>query len=154
MVPIPEESFRNYHIFWHTYNNNLKNFTLYCHHENYNCSDPKNYKVLTKENSQNVEDFVNTLRKYPERGILLEVTVNQPPCSDKKIIDALKIDPICSFLRLVSNDKGNLLILMKYTKQSPHYLEEETEFMSLFRASRQSFEKYGYLNYTNKVVMI
>ena len=74
-IDIPFLSFRNYHFLWYNFlDNEKKNLTLFCFHYN-NCSDPRNFKVAPKSES----NVINILEN-PTEGVVIEETVTKPPC--------------------------------------------------------------------------
>ena len=82
-------------------------------------------------------DVVKELRNNPQLGILIEADSTSPPCANTKTVQKLKIESICNFVKNVSRSKRAFLNLMKYTKQSPVYLEHHNDISSIPL-------KYGY----------
>ena len=140
---ITYEAMRNYYFLWQTYNNNNKNFTLYCDNnkKRVNCSDPTKFKNVTRE----IElEHVESLRKNPTSGRLVEGSINGPPCMNEGIIKKFKIDPICKMQKSVSDQKEAFLKLMKFTKQSPTFQETDEESASIFKSVDESL-LYGFI---------
>ena len=81
----------------------------------------------------------------------MESKVSCPPCTSKDIVHDLKLEPICDFLKLISNSKESFLKLMKFTKQSPTYTEDDEEHNSIFK--RDSIALFGFNSTSNKVSM-
>ena len=73
---------------------------------------------------------------------MVEGYVTDQPCSNIDVIHQFKIDPICDFIKTVSHNKEAFLKLMKFTKQSPVFLEEDDEYNSVF--SDVVNAKFGY----------
>ena len=74
----------------------------------------------------------------------MEGSTNEPPCMDEEIIENFKIGPICKLQNDVSGQREAFLKLMKFTKQSPTFQENEEEFMSVFQSVNKSLSQYGY----------
>ena len=62
--------------------------------------------------------------------------VESPPCTNDKNIQLLMIDQICDFISNISKNRGAFMNIMKYTKQSPVFLEDHDDF--------DSISTYGY----------
>merc|ERR1712079_653759 len=131
LLNMNDESMRNYHYYWYSYNNNLGKLILLCqNNRRTNCSNDKlKYDLAIKEELNGV---INVIRKNPEEGKLIESNVSNPPCADEEIIHMLKLEQICKFLRSVSENRDAFMKLMKFTKQSPVYLEDDEEHTSVF----------------------
>ena len=82
------------------------------------------------------------VRNNPSLGILIEGEVTAPPCSDPETVKQFKIEPICDLIKTVSRQKEAFLKLMKFTKQSPVFMEEDDEYNSVF--SNMVSAKFGY----------
>ena len=76
--------------------------------------------------------------------MLFKGEVTAPPCSDPETVKKFKIDQICNFIKNVSSQKEAFLKLMKYTKQSPVFMEEDDEYHSVFSIVNLVSKKYGY----------
>ena len=103
---VPFLSFRNYHFLWYNFlDNEKKNLTLFCFHYN-NCSDPRNFKVAPKSES----NVINILEN-PTEGVVIEETVTKPPCNNPDIVKTYSIEPICSLHQnLIINKESFQLI--------------------------------------------
>ena len=133
LINITNEAMRNYHYLWYTYINR-QNFTLFCRVDN-DCNNEK-LKFLLAEEDWHL-DVVKELRNNPQLGKLIEADSTSPPCANTKTVQKLKIESICNFVKNVSRSKRAFLNLMKYTKQSPVYLEHHNDISSIPL-------KYGY----------
>ena len=143
---ISNEALRNYHYHWHTYNNFTSKFTLFCYAINANCStDLMKYNIP----EQIINVPLNSIRTNPEIGKIVEGEVSAPPCSKNETIKKLKLDKICSFIKNISENKEAFLKLMKFSKQSPVYLEKDEEYTSIFR--NESIAEFGFTSIDNKV---
>ena len=150
LIDISDETIRNYHYYWSTYNSFKNNFTLFCHDDkNINCSTDLLRYTLAE--SPKHFDGVTGLHRNPSLGKLVESKVSCPPCTSKDIVHDLKLEPICDFLKLISNSKESFLKLMKFTKQSPTYTEDDEEHNSIFK--RDSIALFGFNSTSNKVSM-
>ena len=135
------KALRNYHYLWHTYFYELKNFTLFCLSEAYNCT-------VDREGADNLNEkyrfqlalyengIVNQIRENPNNGMLVEGDSITPPCSNYSTIKKFEIHVICNFLNDISKDKVSFLKLMKYSKQGPVFTEEDMESLN--------FTTFGY----------
>ena len=132
---ITVEAWRNYHYLWYTYYHEKQNFTLFCMLEN--CT-AKPLEFVLSENSFTDKLIVEQIRKNLEEEKLVEGVSTSPPCSNSATIDKFKLKAICSFQTNMSNNKETFLELMKFTKQSPVFLEDKVEEYSSFPT------KYGY----------
>ena len=97
------------------------------------------------------EAYVTSIRKNPSVGKLIETDLTGPPCLLKETTKKFQIEPICNILKNVSrNDNRNAFLkLMKFTKQSPTYLLEKAEYLSMF--NNASAVSYGYSLKNNQV---
>ena len=132
LMNITDEAMRNYHYLWYTYINR-QNFTLFCRIYN-NCDEEILKFILAEENWH--FKVIEEIRKSPEMGKLIEAESTSPPCTNEQTVKELKIEPICNLLKNVSTSKRAFLKLMKYTKQSPVFLEDQDDF--------DSISTYGY----------
>ena len=92
------------------------------------------------ESTKDTKDYdvkYDRISKHPKDFIFLHGNSTSPPCSNSKIIEKFKIKSICIFLANISEKKESFLKLMKYTKQSPVYLEDSEEYYMIS-------SKYGY----------
>ena len=148
-INIDYEASRNYHYLWNAFNGKQMNITIFCYHykSDFNCSEePKMFHMaITKQNYQHS----NIIRKYPERGMLLEGSIVSPPCANKETVRKFKIEKICSIISNISNNVRPFLKLMKFTKQSPIFLEGENEYASIF-SNTTSYPK-GFISKKMKV---
>ena len=160
LMNFTDEAFRNYHYLWYSYIINKSNLKLFCMNlliplppngldldMDFNCTaDPLRY-LLADANWHN--EILERIREDPALGKIFEAnSIMQPPClAEKTKIKELKIEPICNFLRNISQSKSAFLNLMKFTKQSPVYIEDLE-----FHGINNSSTKHGYtINEDNKV---
>ena len=122
------ESWRNYHYLWYTYYNNNGNFTLKCNFMANCTAEPLSFYLDDGE-----EDLFSQ-----EEDIIIEGYSNSPPCSNSSITMKFKIDKICSIQKIVSENKKAFLKLMKFTKQSPVYLQDTDKYFNVS-------QRYGYI---------
>ena len=121
---ITHEALRNYHYLWHTYYYGNTNFTLYC--EIYSdCSNALDFLLA---------DIDKNLYIKKNLDLYYTVTGNStsPPCSKSETVKKFKIETICNILTIISKNKELFLNLMKYTKQSPTFLEDVADEYSPF----------------------
>ena len=150
LIEIPVDEFRKYHFLWRTYNQYKTNFTLICINDDHtNCSvEPVDFQIV--DNSF-LERYAENIREHPNRGILLEGEAKGPPCNNPKTVEEFKINSICNFLKNVSSNKDAFLKLMKFTKQSPVFLDDDDEYLSVFASLFGSSFGHGYTFKKNKV---
>ena len=144
LLNIPDEAVRNYHYLWDTFNNNKKNFTLFCLEEKNkaeNCSSKSPFEFLLAENPTHFAR-VASIRKNPAKGILVEGEANEPPCTNPSTIKNFKIEPLCNFFKKLTLNKDPFLTAMMFTKQDPVFLLEEDEIQ--FMLSNTSISQFGY----------
>ena len=135
---ITEEASRNYYYLWLTYNHEMRNFTLFCLHDSKGkCSEkPQDFTLATRKSHF---ETVRGIRNNPGKGQVIEGEVTSPPCENPKIVKEFKINQICDFIVSVSSNHEAFLKLMKFSKQSPVFLEETDEYSSIFSAINASF---------------
>ena len=103
-----------YHFLWYNYLRGKKKLTLFCTIDwLLDCRRRPAYWKIADPN-MNLKDY------DPYR--IIEGDTTSVPCSNFEIVNKFKIKPICEFLANISKDKGSFLKVMKFTKQSPHYL--------------------------------
>ena len=152
LINVTEEAMTNYHYLWWTYNNNKQNFTLYCIYDrkkNDNCTKLGSFTLARYDNDWRL--YVRRIRKHPDQGKLIEGELNDPPCSNDYIVRKFKIDKICNLQDEMAKNKRAFAILMKYTKQSPVYMEDEKEYNQVFSGANRTLASYGYTFKKNKV---
>ena len=136
-----------------TYNENKRNFTLICvNDEKVKCSaKSRNFHLFDINNGYDI-GYVKGIRKNPNVGMLIEGEVSGPPCTVPATVEKFRLDPICNFVKNVSSNKEAFLRLMKFTKQSPVFLEEDDEYKSVFTSV--DIKKFGYTLKRNKEVWL
>ena len=149
-INISYSAMRDYHYLWETYIENKGNFTIFCVNEKrFNCSyltlNAGRFVQARPSNWQTVTD----IRKNSELGVLVEGNSTSPPCTDKKTIEKFELSPICDFLKTFKDKKNAFLKMMKFTKQSPVFIEDDDEYLSVF--SNDSISAFGYTWKENKV---
>ena len=144
-INITYESMRNYHYLWYSYIQN-RNITLFCFNGGgVHCnSEPSKY-LLGHKNWHN--ESVKRIRNDSKLGIVVDFETTSTPCTNQRIIQNLKLTSICNFIANISANKAAFLKLMKFTKQSPVYLEDHDEYISIP-------SKYGYNFKLNRRVAI
>ena len=141
---ITEEAMRNYHYLWYSYIHN-KSVSLICTNNigtdywasrlHVNCSkEPLKFFSAEAEWQYSI---VESIRNDSKIGKFVEIEAFVPPCKSPEIIVNFKIGSICNFLNNITNSKLVFLKLMKFTKQSPVYLEDQNEYS-------QVSSKYGF----------
>ena len=153
---ITEEAMRNYHYLWYSHIHNTS-ITLICMNNMgtdwwssrcpVNCSQEP-LKFFSAEAEWHYS-IIESIRNDSIIGDFLEIEAVIPPCKSPEIVKKFKIGPICSLLDDISNNKLVFLKLMKFTKQSPVYLEDREEYSKV--ASKYDFTlkndtKVKYLN--------
>ena len=153
---ITEEAMRNYHYLWYSHIHNTS-ITLICMNNMgtdwwssrcpVNCSQEP-LKFFSAEAEWHYS-IIESIRNDSIIGEFLEIEAVIPPCKSPEIVKKFKIGPICSLLDDISNNKLVFLKLMKFTKQSPVYLEDREEYSKV--ASKYDFTlkndtKVKYLN--------
>ena len=77
---------------------------------------------------------------------LFEGYLNGHPCLNTKIIDTFQIKKICQLIKSISKNSDNFLKMMKYVIQSPVYIEEDKEYLSIFKHANVTLtEKFSVL---------
>lgn len=122
MLNITDETMRNYHYLWYSYNNNKK-LTMFCAKGFFNsgCNEMPLRFHLAEEDWH--FDVVELIRNKSVEGMLIEDDSSYVPCQDQNTQKKFEIESICGFLQNISTNKLAFLSLMKYTKQSPVYQE-------------------------------
>ena len=67
-----------------------------------------------------------------------------PPCNNDEIIQAYKLKRLCNLMKNFSDNPLALLGMLKYSLQSPVFLEGELENNLLFVTKNASLSKFGY----------
>ena len=102
-----------------------------------------------------IDDFdfleVELLRNNTKDGVLMEGELKGNPCLDSKIIRTFKIKDICDMLKLMSLNSNQFLKMMKYVIQSPVFIEEEEEYLSIFKNANSTLSERGFFFKENKV---
>ena len=96
---------------------------------------------------------MTSIRKNPSVGKLIETDLTGPPCLLKETTKKFQIEPICNILKNVSrNDNRNAFLkLMKFTKQSPVYQEDDEEYKSIYK--REELAEFGFYLIDKKKVV-
>ena len=73
---------------------------------------------------------VEMIRNNSEIGhvIDLDMESNGPPCLNLETVKKFNLEEVCHLHHKISRNKEAFLNLMKYTKQSPVYLEDNDEY--------------------------
>ena len=134
---ITHEALRNYHFLWLTYYYERSNFTLVCLNSDFNCTSEVDNGRQEKFQLVHQNDYyADEIRNNPDYGEIIEGSSSSPPCLNTETLKKFKIQSICNLLKNMSHQKEKFLNIMKFTKQSPVFLEHE-EYSSIFT-------KYGY----------
>ena len=141
------ESIRNYHYLWHTYIKGESKVQIFCQFKTRSCKDYDDFFIPTNEGTKNT---VMTIKKNNSKGILLEGEVFGPPCRDDKLIKTFKLKNLCDFMKAISKKPLPILSMLKYSKQSPVYVETKEEYSSIFGRINESLRNFGY-PYENKI---
>ena len=155
IISASKESVVNYHYLWYSYINGRKNVTIICDGASMDCKEYifldnqiHNYIISTKKYHF---ELIEKLRNNTANGILLEGYLNGHPCLNKKIIDTFKIKEICQFVKSISENSNQFLKMMKYVIQSPVFIEEDEEYLSIFKHANSTLQEKGYFLKENKV---
>ena len=134
---ITHEALRNYHFLWYTYYYERLNLTLVCLNRDFNCTSELENGLREKFVLAHQHDpYADEIRNNPDYGEIIEGSSTSPPCRHISTVKKFKIQSICNLLKNVSHQKEKIINIMKFTKQSPVFLEHE-EYSSIFT-------KYGY----------
>ena len=117
--------------------------------------DFKSFKLLEDFNisSDSVQNYTWLWYQYLKGDInlidtskdsILRENLLCPPCNDDKIIQAYNLKRLCNFMKNFSDNPLALLGMLKYSLQSPVFLEGELEYNSLFVTKNASLSKFGY----------
>ena len=128
---VTDETMRNYHYLWYAYNNNYKNVTIFCWedsiYKDYNCGD-ESLRFHLAEDDWHFE-IVEFIRNNSDKGMIIEASVNSPPCTDEDTAMHLKIQSVCEFLHNISINKERsqkVRVIKTATQQLGNsYLTEE-----------------------------
>ena len=63
--------------------------------------------------------------------MIFDLESSSPPCKNALTMKKYKIESICDLIKVVSHMKQPFLKLMKFSKQSPVYLEDQDEYTTL-----------------------
>ena len=152
-INIPDESIRNYHYLWLAYNNKMGNLTIFCSEErNINCSNPKS-QIDKYYLAESIEQHLvaDGIRNKNLPGKIIEGEALSPPCRNLETIKQFNINPICDFIQNISDNKEAFLKLMKFTKQSPVYQEDDEEYKSIYK--REELAEFGFYLIDKKKVV-
>ena len=98
-------------------------------------------------------DMIYTKASNVQKGKIVEGKVSAPPCTNDDTVKQWKLGNICNFIKNISENKEAFLKLMKFSKQSPVYLESDEEYDSIFK--EESITGFGFsldsLRINNKV---
>ena len=90
------------------------------------------------------------IKKDNPKGIILEGEIFGPPCGDDKLVKTFKLENLCDFMKAISKKPLPILSMLKYSKQSPVYIETKEEYSSTFGRINESLRNFGYC-YENKI---
>ena len=155
IVSTSDESLVNYHYLWYSYINGRHNVTIICDGAYTDCKEyifsdnQMNTYIISKKNYH--FELIEKLRNNTANGTFLEGYLNGHPCLDQKIIDTFKIKEICQFVKSISENSNQFLKMMKYIIQSPVFIEEDEEYLSIFKHANSTLQEKGYFLKENKV---
>ena len=139
------DSIRNYHFLWHKYLKHEENVAIYCTFQKTNdCKKVTDFHL--NNNKAGSTYSINSIRKNNSRGILLEGKIYGPPCEDMSLIEIFKLENLCNFNKENSIKPWPLLGMLKYSLQSPIFIEQEGEYQQIFARKNESFRKFGYFS--------
>ena len=142
----PIEAIRNYIFLWRSFLNRKTDVIIYCMivRNKCNCKGFDGFHLATDTNPENQQKNVDLLRKNLTKGYLIEGTIHSSPCSDNKTVDHFRIRAMCKFLPIFPKNLDPFLKLMKYSIQSPVFLETEEEHLATFENANETFVRYGF----------
>ena len=123
-------------------------FCLYINSKG-NCSDHIDFAIAKTEAL--MENSVYPILNNPTLGKVIEDEISVPPCSNEAIVEKFEIKEVCEFQKQLSNSKEGFLKLMKFTKQSPVYMEDEEEYRTIFENANKTLHTFGYAWRKDKV---
>ena len=142
------ESIRNYHYLWQIYIKGESKVQIFCQFTKFiGCKDYKDFIIPTSEHSKTV---LMTIKKDNSKGILLEGDIFGPPCGDDKLVKTFKLENLCDFMKAISKKPLPILSMLKYSKQSPVYVETKEEYSSTFGRMNETLRNFGY-PYENEI---
>ena len=150
LISVSTESIINYHYLWFCYINGRNSISVFCSdcEESVSAEGSANYKIPVHREQFHL---VERLRNNTANGSLLEGDLNGHPCLNTKIINTFKIQEICFLIKSISENSNPFLKMMKYVIQSPVYIEDDDEYLSIFRHANVTFSEKGYFLKENKV---
>ena len=149
LINITDEAMRNYHYLWYTHTHDKK-ATIFCVNVNdmagitIDCSKQHLNSIIPEQESHFT--MIDRIKKNSSIGKVIEIEATAPPCQDEATVEKYRIESICNFLRNISSNKEAFLKLMKFTKQSPTYIEDHDEYDNFI-----NLEKYGYFSKNNDI---
>ena len=128
---------QRYAAFWKVFNRREPEVTLVCTPP-HNCSHLDHYVLVETENGRRIaRDF---LKDEDKKFRVKQVGLKKPPCHDLQVAEMFGFTEMCAFLRTVSRNKASFLNLMKFTKQAPVFIEED----SLLASLQEKASSHGY----------
>ena len=143
LLNITDKSMRNYHFLWYSYFNK-ENITLFCvNSKHVNCTENPlhGWSIANKKFEFEIVDKIRRERDL-DFGQLMDIEAMEPPCTNNDNTEKYKIGSICKFIRSIARNKEAFLKLMKFSKQSPVFQEDDIEHLSVF--PNQSADKFGF----------
>ena len=153
LVPdgFPIEAIRNYIFLWRCFIKRKTHVIIYCIASNKrNCKGFDGFHLATDTSQKDQERNVDLLRKNVTKGYLMEGTIHSSPCRDNKTVDHFRIREMCNFLTLFPRNLIPFLKLMKYSIQSPVFLETQEEHLATFENANETYVRYGFMARKNK----
>ena len=75
------------------------------------------------------QEIVEKIRNDPKKGLVIEDSAINAPCTNSGVADKLKIKQICEILSKIldQDNKAAFIKLLKFTKQSAVYLDDHDD---------------------------
>ena len=126
-----------YKYFWTVFNAGAENLFLMCTIEN--CG-PEDFFFIEPGKDEGAKAMLeDEKRKHKVKHAAVKV----PPCRDEGQAREFGFQSICDIKKNVSANVETFLKVVKFTKQSPTFLESEQEYLNVF-GSLTGNEKYGF----------
>ena len=134
---------KRYADFWKVFNRREPVLTTICTPPD-NCEDRDHFTLVETENARTIAS--SFLKDKDKRFRVKQALLENPPCRDLKQAEEFGFEQMCGFLQNISSNKQSFLHLMKFTKQSPVYIEED----QLFKPLQEKAANYGYFYKENR----
>ena len=131
-----------YFYFWKLFLLGEKTLYLVC--EKKTCS-PEDY---VPADTKSLKDRVYNYLQDKEKRHRVIQSSGGTPCQDEHSARELEFGPMCDFVRNVSSNMEPALKLLKYSKQSPTFLESEREDSKVFGSIKNLNNFHGFYSTT------